>query len=64
MNRNEPINIYVKLTKDFNQGKLRVIISSGQKEINDKDLFLAHKIIVQRALDVLPFSPPGDINNR
>ena len=26
----ESINIYVKLTKEFNQGKLRAIICSGQ----------------------------------
>lgn len=37
---------------------------SLNKEIANKDLFQAHNTIVQRAIDILPFTPTGDNNDR
>ena len=36
---------------------------SLNKGIADKGLYKAHNTIVQRAMDILPFTPPGDNND-
>jgi hypothetical protein len=43
-------NPYLELTADFNQGRLRALLSSGQ----------AHRLVTSRAAGVLPYEPAGE----
>ena len=46
---------YMKAAENWN-----TLWPSLNKEIADKELLQAHHTIVQRAVDILPFTPPGD----
>ena len=52
------MNIYVRLTHEFNKGKLRAVLSSGQAVVLHRlPLKDAHEVVVSRAEGVLPFGP-------
>ena len=48
-------NPYVNLTKAFNEGRLRAVLSSGQAVV----LHRSSRVVVARAEGIRPWAPPA-----